>query len=220
LGVILLDSINLSPTAGKVTPRDLEAVAILQTETNWSELRLPAELCASDATGAPDPNLLFNTLQNQKFKPEFWDGLSVLQALKLDYKSFNVNGEESLGQRRAFGISSVLQSMSAFLEKPNIWKSISDEFFPALQVFAIMFMTVINDKPRRQMFITSLDPILLDSLVDYMRKDGSMQIEVINQHKDTETDLVVFQIEQGNSKASRKQVVPIFMDFFAKHQYK
>lgn len=220
LGVILLDSINLSPTAGKVTPRDLEAVEILQTETDWSKLELPAELVVNGATGSPDPNLLFDTLQNQKFKSEFWDGLTALQALKLDYKSFNVDGDDRLGNRSAFGISSVLQSMSAFLKKPNIWKCISDEYFPAVQVFVIMFMTVTNDIPTRQIVLSSPDQTLIDSLVDFMKEDGSMQIEVIDQTKDKKTGLFVVKVEQGNSKASRKQVAPIFMNFFSIYQHK
>lgn len=82
-----------------------------------------------------------------------------------------------------------------------------------------MFMTVIDDKPRREIVLTSPDQTLVDSLVDFMRQDGSMQIEDIEKTRDTETGLVVVKLEQGNSKTSRKQVVPIFMNFFAKHQY-
>ncbi len=218
LGVILLDSINLSAAAGKVTPRDLKAVEILQRTTNWSILRLPSQICTNGVSGVPDLTLLFDALQGQKFKPEFWNGLTALQALKLDYKSFNVKSDNSRERRAAFGISSVLQSMSEFLQKPNVWKSIINQFFPDVQFLGIMFMTVVNDVPIRQMILTSPDESLMQALVLFLTNEGSLKIEVSEQIKDCDTGLVIIKIEQGNAKASRKQVAPIFMDFGAKQQ--
>ena len=48
LGVILLDSVNLVPEAGKATPRDAAAVRALLDRTRWEEL-----LCTTIVTVMP-----------------------------------------------------------------------------------------------------------------------------------------------------------------------
>uniref|UniRef100_A0A8V5GKZ0 Uncharacterized protein n=1 Tax=Melopsittacus undulatus TaxID=13146 RepID=A0A8V5GKZ0_MELUD len=64
---IILDSINLSPAAGKVTPRDVACVSLL-------EERFP---------DLPDRDTLFRTLQTAKFDVS---GLSTEQMLRKDLK--------------------------------------------------------------------------------------------------------------------------------------
>jgi exopolyphosphatase len=214
LGVILLDSINLSVKAGKVTPRDQQAVEALYKGTDWSALQLPSEICRDDKPGAaPDLTKLFDTLQNQKFRPEFWTGLTALQALKLDYKSFTVESAGNDQNASTFGVSSILQSMAEFSDKPNVWNSIADEYFPMAQFFGVMFMTFENGSPKRQILLTSPDEKLVHSLVRFLENEGSLQIGAVAQTKDSDTGLYRVELEQGNAKASRKQVVPILMEF-------
>ena len=216
LGVILLDSINLSTKAGKATERDKWAVETLRRHTDWSALNLPAEICVDGkAGGSPDPTKLFDTLQSQKFQPEFWNGLTALQALKLDYKSFNV-GENGGSSPMTFGVSSVLQSMSEFLRKPDICKSLAENYFPELKLFGIMFMTVGGGAAERQIMLASPDESMLQKLVQFLQQEDTLRVGEVGWNRDDKTRLFTVSMEQGNAKASRKQVVPILMDFFRK----
>eukprot|EP00980_Cylindrotheca_fusiformis_P030957 scaffold25678_cov137-Cylindrotheca_fusiformis.AAC.5 len=213
LGVILLDSVNLSPKAGKVTPRDETAVDTLLSRTDWSSLDLPAEVLLppdNGSQGKPDTSRLFDALQNQKFNPDFWNSLSLLQALKLDYKSFGIEPHGT------FGISSVLQTMPEFLSRHALLDFLSEEegqsFFENLEMLGVMFFSVINDTRQRQMVLVGKDGQLLDNIVKSFTEDGFLQSRVLE--KTSKNDLHMVCLEQGNSKASRKQVAPLLMKYF------
>jgi exopolyphosphatase len=209
LGVILLDSINGNEKAGKVTPRDVAAIQALQTRSDWSQLDLPPELLDDDEPHRPNNTKLFDTLQNQKFHPDFWRGLTTLQALKLDYKSFQVQG-------KSFGVATVLQTMKDFFERPHIVPSIR-EGFPNLKVFGIMFMTIQDDKPQRQLALVAPAKETLEQLVVFLQSEGSLQIKVTTTETEEDGWHLVY-INQGNAAASRKQVVPILMEYFQQQQ--
>ena len=82
-----------------------------------------------------------------------------------------------------------------------------------------MFMTVENDsRPKRQMLLTCLNECLVQSLVQYLEQEGSLQLRVVQKTTDAETGLHLVTMEQGNAKASRKQVVPILMDFLKREE--
>lgn len=206
LGVILIDSINLSPKAKKVTPRDENAVKFLQESTDWSQLSLPAEVSQEDGS-IPDHTKLFETLQRQKFQESFWCGLTASQALQLDYKTFSVGNQ-------TFGVASVLQSMSDFLKKENIYQSLLDDHFPECDFSAIMFLKLIDDVPHRQLVLASPNENLIRDLLDYLDGNELLQPTVVGRSCDSLTNIQMVQIEQGNTKASRKQVAPILMDFY------
>jgi exopolyphosphatase len=208
LGVILIDSINLLPKAGKVTQRDVNAVKFLRETTDWSQLPLPLEVAESCSHG-PDNTKLFETLQSQKFRASFWSGLTASQALKLDYKSFTVSSGHT------FGVSSVLQSMAQFLEKPDVYNGLLESFFPECDFIGIMFMTIENDKLHRQLLLASPDETLTEALVQHLEADEALQPTNINRRRDS-TGLHVVQMGQGNAMASRKQVAPILMEFCQK----
>jgi inorganic pyrophosphatase/exopolyphosphatase len=71
LGVVLLDTLNLSPEAGKTTPRDAAVV---------SALRAIAAGVHSDA--------LFGALLSLRTDPAWWRALTPMQALGYDFKEF------------------------------------------------------------------------------------------------------------------------------------
>lgn len=211
LGVILLDSVNLSPKAGKVTPRDEAAVQALLDRTDWSAVDLPKDIARDDdEEKQPDLTRFFDTLQSQKFHPDFWNSLSLLQALKLDYKSFAIHPNQT------FGISSILQTMTDFQAKHDLLDSLLEQegqsFVEGLEILGIMFFTAANDAPQRQMVLIGKDSKLLESLVNFFSSDGSLQ--AIELSKTSKSDLHMICLEQGNFKASRKQVAPIFMEYF------
>jgi exopolyphosphatase len=211
LGVILLDSINLSHKAGKVTPRDEAAVQTLLNRTDWSSLNLPAEIVGDDVTKQPDLTRLFDTLQSQKFHPDFWNSLSVLQALKLDYKSFAIQPTN-----KVFGISSVLQTMTEFLANDDLLDAVLEQegqsFVEDLELLGIMFFSVVDDTPQRQIILIGKDEKKLDNLVNFFTSEGSLQVQPLD--KTSKNDLHMICLKQRNFKASRKQVAPILMEYF------
>jgi exopolyphosphatase len=205
LGVILIDSVNLNQKAGKVTPRDEEAVQALMQHTDWSALDLPSELLNESL---PDCTKIFDTLQSQKFHPNFWNGLSVKQALKLDYKSFS-SGD------KAFGISSVLQAMPDFMQRAQILESIQKEqLLQGLEFLAIMHFSIVDDTPMRQITLIAANRDLLELILHFMKAEGSLQVEEVDYHQKHDTSLHMICLDQENSKASRKQVAPLLMEFF------
>eukprot|EP00934_Nitzschia_sp_Nitz4_P002689 Nitzschia sp. Nitz4//scaffold272_size25479//9754//11040//NITZ4_008308-RA/size25479-processed-gene-0.10-mRNA-1//-1//CDS//3329545222//2679//frame0 len=219
-GVILLDSINLLPQAGKVTPRDQAAVQYLQTEIHWNAVSgsLPQELQTATNT-FPDPTKLFDTLQNQKFHPDFWAGLTAAQALRLDFKSFSSStGTNGENDARTFGVSTVLQPMKVFLTKSEIWEAMAHYCLPTGEAdfFGIMFTSIQDGVPERQLLLASLNRERLVSLIQFLESNGFLQIHGMEWHSQETSsgELHVVQMEQANSKASRKQVAPVLMDYY------
>ncbi|KAL7566885.1 hypothetical protein ACA910_021372 [Epithemia clementina (nom. ined.)] len=169
LGTILLDSVNMSPAAGKGTERDGYAIQQLLQRTDWSHL---AQTSASSIIRMktvnnntkqaeqvqPDTTKLFDALQNAKFDVDFWRGLSVRDALRLDYKAFVVplsssnqdddDNNNSPGGM-ALGFSSVLMPWKEFCLKPNVWKDLQQYMVQETQVRVLVVMftyTISNDE--------------------------------------------------------------------------
>jgi exopolyphosphatase len=151
LGVILLDSINMSEDAGKGTARDDVAISLLYQYTDWSsnttttykddddddtndKIRTIARTIYPPPNGrtnnAPplNRNALFTYLQNAKFDNQFWYSLSVTDCFKLDYKKFTVpimdNSSASLSSI-SIGLSTVLISMNELIDKPNFYNELT-----------------------------------------------------------------------------------------------
>ena len=222
LGVILLDSINMSPKAGKGTERDRLALEQLQQQTNWESLDLPLEILMKEASSKKQPNhqQLFDTLQNQKFHPDFWNSLTALQALKLDYKRFTPTGVNNNNNSINFGVSTVLQTMSDFVHKEGLLDTIQSNYGSSsdLEFFAVMFFSVDgDDTPKRQMMLASENVDLVNDLITFLMQEGSLQLQQVEETFPKGTNdmsLNVVYLEQGNARASRKQVAPILMDYF------
>jgi exopolyphosphatase len=273
LGVILLDSVNMSPQAGKGTLRDQAAMDSLLKHTDWSSLLRVLEnnnnvnapdimdttTTSATSTSRPDPTKLFDTLQNQKFDPAFWNQLSTRDALALDYKSFasqptttctsTDSSSSSAGSivgagAGVFGVSTVLQSMQDFLSKPDHWKAIRDYMQErSIPLLGIMFAVSTREGGlERQLCIctatttTNEDEdkdslLLLQGMVDYLlgtelqltvrddltrppppkQRDSSCSSSDDN---NVNVGVRIVYMDQGNAKASRKQVAPIMMEYW------
>ncbi|GAX16820.1 exopolyphosphatase [Fistulifera solaris] len=205
LGVILIDSVNLSPNAGKVTPRDEAAVQKLLKATNWQELDLDGSICG-DSPLQPSTSLLFDALQNAKFDPLFWNPLPVEDALRLDFKIFQAGDE-------TFGISSVLLSAKNFLDKEHAINSI-EAFMERLQIkfFVIMFAYAKDSASSltRELLLCGKDA---SEVYAWLEREGSLQLSFREQLLDR-CDQPVIVLDQGNVKASRKIVAPILIQYF------
>ena len=221
LGTILLDSINMSPQAGKGTPRDAAAIQRLMDDTHWDQLSLPDEIMAinDDGKKVPDPQKLFDKLQNAKFSPEFWNGLTAEQAIRMDYKSFAI-------PMSSLGLGSILLEMDNYFDKhgdsliETMARIIEED---QLEILGLMFNTFgSGDQRRRQIALASHDKPTLDKLIDHLTSDNTtpdLELKVSKKedgHAPGEDGKIlhIVRMEQGNVAASRKQVAPILMEFF------
>eukprot|EP00533_Pseudo-nitzschia_delicatissima_P015594 CAMPEP_0197268614 /NCGR_PEP_ID=MMETSP1432-20130617/4281_1 /TAXON_ID=44447 /ORGANISM="Pseudo-nitzschia delicatissima, Strain UNC1205" /LENGTH=446 /DNA_ID=CAMNT_0042733685 /DNA_START=135 /DNA_END=1475 /DNA_ORIENTATION=+ len=231
LGTMLIDSINMSPKAGKGTPRDAAMIQKIMDDTDWAELNLPDEIVAIDEDGKkssfPDPTKLFNKLQDAKFSPEFWNGLTAEQAIRMDFKSFSIPADGS-SSMSSLGMGSVLLEMGHFFDKHGSTTSLEDTMARIIkeddsELLVLMFTTFgPGDQRRRQIAIASYDKPTLDKLIEYLTIGANttpdLELEVVAREdaKVDENSLYIVRMEQGNVAASRKQVAPILMEFFQK----
>ena len=230
LGLILLDSVNLSEAAGKVTPRDVAAVEFLVQRTEWQQLdpsfrerflgpAIPHPAPPQEQQQQPNTTLLFQALQGAKFDPVFWKGLSVRDALRLDYKEFSASHLVP-----PFGMSTVLLSMEDFVEKSE-WVQGVDAFMKQVRVdllvVSLSFTTEKNGILQRQMILCGRSESLVSGVVDYLKsadhaQDSLLVSDVVLPATATFHNLTLRGLNQGNSKASRKQVAPILLHYFEK----
>jgi exopolyphosphatase len=227
LGVILLDSTNLSPEAGKVTSRDVHAVRDLMEHTGWSTLSDRARQILdinSNMDMPPDRTKLFDVLQECKYSSVFWNSLSVSEALRYDYKDFvGSNGSP-------FGISTVLESAQSFLRKPNTVQGII-EFMDEMSVnfLAIMFAYEVQDGLiRRQLGLCAKGDALsfLDDLVGFLLREEYPETPLHLQEfqwndmldhffdDSSASGLSLRFFNQVNIAPSRKQIGPILSRYF------
>lgn len=124
VGVIALDSLNMNPSQRRGTARDQRALDSL--------LSLHPTIRR---------NHLFELLMNAKTDPLFWKSLSASDALRIDFKSFQISPQEKLPQsddvsketsqkqQGSFGIASVLQSAESFLLKEDLDTELDSYFY-------------------------------------------------------------------------------------------
>jgi exopolyphosphatase len=241
LGVILLDSVNMNPDAGKVTSRDIAAIHALVHHTDWGQnlsveaqniLQLHPSLSSSSSSISsnrssrhqPNTTALFNALQNAKFAPTFWKALSVYDALRLDYKKFAPTTSNDLN---GFGVSTVLIPLTSFTSKNEVFNSIH-LFMNDMQIglLGIMFAYTDSDDSSRlnrelMLIGTSANLPLVEQMVDFLLSDGTLRLfeksEIATNPilENTNVRLTIRSFQQMNTAASRKQVAPLLLKFFA-----
>ena len=220
LGVILLDSVNLSPDAGKVTRRDRKAVQDLLQHTEWHDFT-PELQSVLQITPISGPNItsFFDLLQSAKYDKDFWSSLSIRDALRLDFKSFEYrNGD--------FGVSTVLMPLRDFLAKSNLAKGVK-LFMEAheQQFLAIMFASERKGKNlERQLALCGIPSFPMDALAAFLLNEeydqASLALEELEQTSlsPSESGLSLRLFEQHNVAPSRKQIGPILLQFFETQQ--
>lgn len=215
LGVVLLDSVNMSPEAGKGTDRDARVIQSLLQETDWSVLvdnPMSTDILSQDSA-TPDTNKFFKALQYQKFNPKFWDKLSVQDALGLDYKEFTGGADI-----KKFGVSTILQSMEDFVQKEDVLRSIQ-QYMKAKNIGLLGLMFAVSndqDELSRQLAICG-PPELCESMVDFLQHvDRGLDLSdaTSNEFNPSNSVIKVILMDQGNVAASRKQVAPTMMNYW------
>mmetsp|Transcript_27816 Transcript_27816/g.61261 ORF Transcript_27816/g.61261 Transcript_27816/m.61261 type:complete len:508 (-) Transcript_27816:257-1780(-) len=233
LGTILLDSVNMSPKAGKGTQRDQTMIKQLLRNTDWSQITLPDNILVINDDGkkgnAPDPTKLFDKLQSAKFASDFWNGLTPEQAIRMDLKSFSIPTAIQSSFTSSLGIASILMEMNHFfdLHEDNLLETLTRVIEEdQSELFGLMFSIFGDGQRRRQLALASYDKPTLDRLINYLTVDNAttpdLELEVLHREEvnvgGTGEILYLVRMEQGNVKASRKQVAPILMEFFKKHR--
>jgi len=133
LGVILLDTCNMSVQANRGSQRDQDVICRLLTLTTLNKGPGYGPGAGSrpgyglDITPDSDiyielTNNYFKLLSDAKTDLSFWYGLSISQCMKLDYKSFYTTNSNTKSNSNAkhLSISSMVMPISMLLLKPNI----------------------------------------------------------------------------------------------------
>jgi exopolyphosphatase len=215
LGVILVDSVGLEAAAGKVTPHDAMAAAALfpLADSAWP--------CAADSGAA-----LFRVLGGLKSDPAWWASLPPSEALSYDYKSF------ACGAGREFGSSSLLHVVDTLGgcpvgEGPEV-VPVSVETAEALLALLggpappLAFILLLSARMeggssgerhmRRQLAMAwtgegdDIAPRVLAAL-----EDSPLDLRPRPHALPSSSPLHLRVWEQGNTRASRKQVVPLIL---------
>ncbi|XP_014746794.1 PREDICTED: protein prune homolog [Sturnus vulgaris] len=181
-GTILLDCINLSPAAGKVTPRDVACVSLL-------EERFP-ELPARDA--------VFGALQAAKFDVT---GLTTEQMLRKDLKV--ISNDEVV-----VAISGVFEDLETFLLRPGLLQDL-EAFCQGRGYAGLVAMTVyFNERhePTRKLAVYSQQEPLRGTLCRALEEatTPSLLLQLLPSPWAS-----VAAYAQGNAVATRKKVLPI-----------
>lgn len=189
LGAILLDTVNLRQSEGRVTEKDTAVAARLKTLVSRPQDELFQSLFAAR----------FNT-----------SGLSTLQLLQRDFKAVSV------GQYR-LGFSSITALLTEFLQREGASDDLQ-RFCSTqrLHLLLLLGITVSSGEQRRRQIAlyqpqgmgTPSD--FADSLASVLEADERLQCESIASHE-FEGPL----LEQGNPALSRKHILPIVTEFLA-----
>ena len=236
LGVILLDSVNMLPAAGKGTQRDETAIQLLLQHTDWTSYcekvkTNPPSLVdettmkrifpnMEDGNCTPDRTALFEVLSSAKNDPQFWSELSVNDCLRIDYKKFIVPNKSSQSSISSIGLSSVLLGMDNLLVKDNFIDDLTSYMASSgVDLFGIMALNFQDGKPNRELLLTDTNSKIVDSFADYLLNHPDAAFLEISERKECVVDKVSGEIphirvfKQGNGKGSRKQVAPVLLGY-------
>ncbi|NXL86118.1 PRUN1 Exopolyphosphatase, partial [Alectura lathami] len=181
-GTILLDSVNLSPAAGKVTPRDVACISLLES-------RFP-ELPAHDT--------IYEALQGAKFDVS---GLTTEQMLRKDLKT--VSSDEQV-----LAISGIYMDLKVFLHRPGLLQDL-EAFCQARGYSGLVAMTVsFNERyePTRQLAVYSQHEALRNTVCQALEEATAPALHLQPLPSPWSC---ISAYAQGNALASRKKVLPI-----------
>ncbi|XP_078666349.1 uncharacterized protein LOC144908534 isoform X2 [Branchiostoma floridae x Branchiostoma belcheri] len=185
MGTILVDTVNRSTEAQKVTPKD---EAILE--------RL------KDFCPGLDEGELFQSIQEAKFDIS---ELTVPDLLRKDLKSISNNDV-------TIAMASITMDLEQLLDKPNLIESMK-EFCLKQNAKVLVVMTIsTNDTGgmERQLAVYSEDSILRERVAETL--DTATNVTLGLSHFETGIP-TLRAYHQGNVAASRKKVLPILQDF-------
>jgi len=151
LGTILLDTVNLDPKAGRVTPKDTEIAEKLKS-------KVPL-----------DSNTLFETLQREKFNVA---DLSTADLLRKDYKEYTA------GKIR-YGMSTVLLSLDAWKKKDPRLQQELEEYRKVRKLDLLVVMIAYTEpKFQRELVLVAESEKLASSLANYLNSKEAQLVSI------------------------------------------
>uniref|UniRef100_A0A3Q3MZ86 Prune exopolyphosphatase n=1 Tax=Mastacembelus armatus TaxID=205130 RepID=A0A3Q3MZ86_9TELE len=182
---VVLDCVNMAPAAGKVTPKDSQYAAVLET-------RFPS---------LPPRGALFQALQNAMFDVS---GLSTEQMLLKDMKS--VSGSLNLA------VSVLYITLEEFMQRAELEAELSgfcEKFgFDLLLLMTISFTEL--KEPIRELAVFSHSTTCREQVCQYLEQARN---PALNLCPVSSPYPHISAYQQGNNLASRKKVLPIVKDF-------
>ncbi|XP_028985405.1 exopolyphosphatase PRUNE1 [Betta splendens] len=182
---LVLDCVNMAPSAGKVTPKDSLYAAAL--ETRFPDL--------------PPRGALFQALQNAKFNVS---GLNTEQMLLKDMKV--VSGSLNLA------VSVLYITLEEFLQRAALEAELS-EFCEKHGFNLLLLMTISfteSKEPIRELAVFSLSTTCREQVSLYLEQARNPPLNLCP-ISSPHTHITAY--HQGNALASRKKVLPIVKDF-------
>ena len=183
-GVILLDTMNLSPSINKTTKQDEEMVHFLQQQHS---------LISQDD--------LFTRLQNAKYDPVFWSSISLQDALEYDFKVFQQGN-------CVIGWSAVLTSLASIMKENE--SEILSTFCKKKSLDGLILSSVVlekNNNSIRREFAMKLSPTtsrLNDACIQKLKETLCKNYQCQYQNEQ-ETILYTY------TNISRKALAPVLM---------
>ena len=193
-GVITIDTQNMSEF-GVGTSRDENALNLLKPLIDEKV----------------DRNQCFEILRDAKTDPAFWDSLSQLECLAIDYKQFPQ--KDNIG----VGISSVLLPIKDFLQKESSIENLQT-FMMEKDLDSLLVMSaVLKPEFRRELFILAKTDSRIKDMEEFLtEKQEAVTVESLPLDGFAFTlPSVARAYVQHSIKASRKQVAPLVSTYYS-----
>ncbi|KAF1318076.1 Ppx1-like protein, partial [Globisporangium splendens] len=194
LAVIGLDSVNFSPSAKKVTRRDIAVAEELEKAAFASK------------------ESLFEWLQAEKLNPVHWAEFSIWNCLQCDYKEFDVMASK----QQQYGVSTIHIDLDTFVKKAEHKAALIDTLEAyvmqnQLAFLVVMMIFVDADGARHRQLLFYEDTggqSCTRQCVAFLTQESSLQLESMDLPS-IYADARLIAFRQRNTSASRKQVVPL-----------
>jgi exopolyphosphatase len=185
-GTILLDTVNLDPQAGRVTPKDFQVVSAL----------MPLTFC--------EQSQLFETLQYEKFNVS---KLSTSDLLRKDYKEY------AAGNIR-YGMSSVLLSIDSWKKKDsNLCESLA-HYARQRKLNILLAMNAYTDPEfKRELVVYCSDPAVFAKTSAFLNA-LDLGLAAVDAPDGSRKDMYGW-YAQANGSYSRKKLQPPLQEFLA-----
>ncbi|XP_070778338.1 exopolyphosphatase PRUNE1-like [Enoplosus armatus] len=188
-GVMVMDSVNLSPRVGKATVKDSQMVRLLQTQ--FPDL--------------PHRGALHTSLNTSKFD---LSGLSTEQILLKDMKMV------AEGDARV-AVSTVYMSLDSFLRRKNLQQELCD-FCHSHRVDAVVAMTISvndqSDEPVRRLAVYS-SSLQYRQEISHALLNAQSPALILSPVSNPYKDILAY--HQGNTLASRRKLLPVLTHFLS-----
>lgn len=183
-GTILLDTVNLDPAAGRVTPKDEAMVSALLPIAGKSQ------------------QVLFDRLQFEKFNVA---SLSTFDLLRKDYKEYTAGAVR-------YGMSSVLLSLESWKKKDSKLPEELKRYAESRKLSLLFVMNAYTEpKFTRELVVYSPDSALFKK-IDGFLKATDLGLSTVPAPAGSTPDCSGW-FAQANESYSRKKLQPIIQQF-------